>query len=199
MMVWHTSNGKWYHKGPKCGSMSNASQHTVASAVKKGLTACPYCHPIDDAWVKKDDPTVYVSTDNYWHTRTGCESNTGEWTIMKLDDARKDASLRPCDACGARYYVDGVPENVGGSTLAPVVTNAPATKAPESTGGSLNLGKVTNGDALVYYSANTSHYHRRDRCSTSTTTTFLPHTLMDALLEGKFPCPVCRPPEAATE
>jgi len=203
LLVWHTSNGKWYHKGSVCGSMSNAKQHSISSAVAKGLTACPYCHPIDTKWGKEDEPTVYVSSDKYWHTRTGCESNTEEWMPMLLEEACKDKTLRPCDACGAHHYINGVPEVT--STMPPATAaktpepqNAQPTEEPLVEDG-LQLSQVTNGDALVYYSGNTSHYHRRAMCASSTTTSFQPHTLMDALLEGKIACPVCRPPEPVTE
>ncbi|MBQ2956791.1 MAG: hypothetical protein IJE08_10050 [Clostridia bacterium] len=324
--VWHTSNGQYYHKGPVCGSMSNAAEHTLASALAKNKKACPYCLAIEEKWARETRPVVYVSTDHYWHTRTGCESMTEEWSPMLLDDARVDRNSRPCDACGARFYVDGVP--VTGTAASATVTPAPTTSQglpqltsakevtvwhtsngqyyhkasvcgsmsnareytlaeavkngkkacpycnpvgeslagkdeyvvfagsdsywhtgtackantkeysvvllseartddsltpctrcsadqyasgalpgqnstaiqPESTeiNDSLDLSKVKNGDVLVYYSGNTSHYHRRNRCASSTTTTFMPHTLMEALLENKIACPVCQPDEPLT-
>lgn len=208
-MVWYTSNGKWYHKGSVCGSMTNPSQHTLASAVKKKLTDCPYCHPIEVSWAKEDDPTVYVSTDSFWHVNPECESCTEDWTPMLLEEARNDRSVTPCDACGALYYADGAPTAVAANAskeataTAKVNAAAPtpldgATPAPTPIEDGLNLADVTNGDDVVYFSDNTSYYHRRSVCSSSATSVFQPGKLIDALLKNKIACPVCEPPEPAT-
>ena len=195
VMVWHTSNGKWYHKASKCGSMSNASQHTLASAASKGKTACPYCHPIDESWAEINEDVVFVSGSGTWHIDEACRANTGEYTVMTLTAARKDGELSPCRTCGAQHYVDGRPQPTASAQTA---TAAPETDGPVVEDG-LNLNSVVNGDVLVYYSGNTSHYHRRDRCASSTTTVFQPHTLMEALLEGKISCPLCNPPAPETK
>jgi hypothetical protein len=195
VMVWHTSNGKWYHKASKCGSMSNAAQHSLESAVSKGKTACPYCHPISEDWAKTNEDVVFVSSNSAWHIDEACRANSGEYTVMTLTAARKDGALSACRTCGAQHYVNGKPQQTASAQTA---TAAPETDPPVIEDG-LNLGEVTNGDVLVYYSGNTSHYHRRNRCASSATTVFQPHTLMEALLEGKITCPVCKPEEPATK
>ena len=190
VMVWHTSNGKWYHKASKCGSMSNASQYTLASAVSKGKTACPYCHPINEDWAETNEEVVFVSANSAWHIDEACSANSGEYTVMTLTAACADGSLSACRVCGAQHYANGKPAKTASVQTA---TAAPETGLPAVEDG-LNLNEVTNGDTLVYYSGNTSHYHRRDRCASSTTTVFQPHTLMEALIEGKISCPLCDPP-----
>lgn len=185
--VWHTSNGKWYHKGETCGSMSNASAHTLKSAVLNGKTACPYCHPVAEEWANETAATVYVSGDSQWHVSPACRANTGDWTPMLMSDALTDGSLTACKTCGADRYTSG----------ASAVQSSTGAAGDVQDG--LNLADVTNGDALVYYSDNTSHYHRYAMCASSTNTTFVPHKLMDALLANKLACPVCEPPEPETK
>lgn len=197
-LVWHTSDGKWYHRASVCGSMSNARQHTLKSAVANGKTACPYCHPMEEKWARSGS-VVYASTDGFWHVRAECESMTEEWTVLSLDDARADQALSPCDACGAMYYVDGIPAALSlpadaSAAETPVPGTTPAgSAAPEGDG--LSLSEVVNGDTLVYYNDRTSYYHTRSTCASSATLTFVPHKLMDALLEGKHACPFCGAPE----
>ena len=190
VMVWHTSNGKWYHKASECGSMSNASEYTLSSAVSKGKTACPYCHPIGEDWAETNEEVVFVSAKSEWHIDANCSANAGEDTVMTLTAARGDSSLTACRLCGADHYISGA----AGQTTADADLPAEEEGAAQIEDG-LNLSSVVNGDELVYYSANTSHYHRRDRCASSTTTVFQPHTLMEALIEGKINCPVCKPSE----
>jgi len=190
VLVWHTSNGKWYHKASVCGSMSNASQYTLSSAVSKGKTACPYCNPIDESWAAIEDEAAFVSAKNVWHLDESCRSNTGDYTVMTLTAARADSSLAACTACGANRYTGSSAAKTS-PTEEPQIGDAPAEDG-------LNLGSVVNGDVLVYYSGNTSHYHRRNRCSSSTTTVFQPHTLMEALIEEKIACPLCNPPAPET-
>ncbi len=188
IMVWHTSNGKWYHKGPSCGSMSNASQYTLKSAAAKGKTACPYCNPVGAEWANETKATVYVSSDSRWHTGPDCRANTDEWEPVLLSAALADSSLKACSECGANYYADGTAAVQG-------AVSAAETGIEDG----LNLNNVTNGETVVYYSENTSHYHRYTMCASSATTTFVPHKLMDALLECKLACPVCNPPAPETK
>jgi len=128
-----------------------------------------------------------------------------------------DRSVTPCDACGALFYVNGIPEMTRADVTPPPATVIPEaeatatatpaptkqlapgeTPAPTPIEDGLNLANVTNGDEVVYFSANTSHYHRRSMCASSTTSTFQPGKLIDALLENKVACPVCEPPEPMT-
>ena len=194
VMVWHTSNGKWYHKASKCGSMSNASEHTLESAVSKGKTACPYCHPINEEWAKTEDEVAFVSEKNVWHIDGNCSANAGDYIVMTVTAARADGALTACGSCGADRYAGAASAQTAPDTSATESSQTQDTPVEDG----LNLSSVVNGDVLVYYSANTSHYHRRDRCASSTTTVFQPHTLMEALLEEKITCPVCNPPEPET-
>lgn len=196
VLVWHTSNGKWYHKASKCGSMSNASQHTLESAVSKGKTACPYCNPISEDWGDLSEEVVFVSSKSVWHIDDGCSANTADYTVMKMTAARADGALTACRTCGADHYINGNPHSEAASSQGAA---SPETSQDGNVEDGLNLSSVTNGDVLVYFSGNTSHYHRRDRCASSTTTVFQPHTLMEALLEGKIACPLCAPPTPETK
>ncbi len=177
--VWHTTNGKWYHVRRECGSMSNASQYTLASSLRAGLTACPYCNPISPD-VMNTKNAVYVSRDHRWHINFDCESIVGDWTLSTLDEARADRTMRPCDACGAVYYAETTP-----------LYNAAS--MPGETAGSLSA--LANGSELVYTSEHNAYYHRTSACPTAPGIQLAPIHLSEALLSGKTRCPQCSPPE----
>ena len=123
---------------------------------------------------------VYASEDGYWHINFECESIAGGWTVARLEDALADPALRPCDACGSIYYLDGVPKLTSADVSAP---------------GSGGLSAIANGDALVYFSERNACYHQNSVCQNAVGITLTPGHLSDALLAGKTRCPVCEPVE----
>ena len=172
ILVWHTSNGKWYHSRSSCGSMTNASQYTLASSVNAGLTACPYCNPIGRSVLGVEN-AVYADGGKKWHIDFACQAITGGWTISPLDEARANEALTPCEACGAIYYAGGMPQ---------------ATPASAD-------GSITNAGTLVYTSERNGYYHANNTCPNAAGITLQPAYLTDALRAGKQRCPSCNPPE----
>ena len=183
--VYFSNNGKWYHATPDCGSVSGLPARTLAEAASMRKPACPYCKP--NAPVSTDvlsvENAVYVTSDNYWHTNFGCESVRGAWSVVSLEDARSNPALKPCDACGAIYYADGLP-----AANAATVTAAPGVDS---------LSAISNGMTIVYTSERSAYYHASSVCVSAPGVELKPTHLQDALLGDKTACPDCNPPEPA--
>ena len=183
--VYFSNNGKWYHATPDCGSVSDLPARTLAEAASMKKPACPYCKP--NAPVSTDvlsvENAVYVTSDNYWHTNFGCESVRGAWSVVSLEDARSNPALKPCDACGAIYYADGLP-----AANAATVTAAPGVDS---------LSAISNGMTIVYTSERSAYYHASSVCVSAPGVELKPTHLQDALLGDKTACPDCNPPEPA--
>ena len=183
ILVWHTTNGKWYHARSSCGTMSGAQQYTLASSVRAGLSACPYCGPISRSVLDVKDP-VYVGGDKRWHIDFACQAIQGGWTVASLDEARADAALTPCEACGAVYYADGIPLYHAG--------NLPETVAPTA---AASEGVASAAETLVYVNERNGYYHKGTACPNAAGLALRPAYLADALRDGKTRCPTCNPPE----
>ena len=183
--VYFSNNGKWYHATPDCGSVSDLPARTLAEAASMKKPACPYCKP--NPPVSTDvlaiENAVYVTSDNYWHTNFGCESVRGEWSVVSLEDARSNPALRPCDACGAIYYAEGLPAaNADSVTAAPTVDS---------------ISAISNGMTIVYTSERSAYYHASSVCTNAPGVELKPTHLQDALLKDKTACPDCGAPEPA--
>lgn len=183
--VYFSNNGKWYHATPDCGSVSDLPARTLAEAASMKKPACPYCKP--NLPISTDvlsiENAVYVTSDNYWHTNFGCESVRGQWSVVSLDEARSNPALKPCDACGAIYYADGLPaENAGSVTAAPTADS---------------ISVISNGMTIVYTSERSAYYHASSVCVNAPGVELKPTHLQDALLGSKTACPDCNPPEPA--
>ena len=175
--VWYTSDGKYYHKYSACGSMKNASRHTLSDAFAAGKTTCPYCSPISREDMNVSQP-VWVSEDGkLFHISDDCASLSDKWTFMSLPDAQR-AGAAPCDVCGAYQYLHSLP--MPGKTLPPVITTPKPTVA------------VAEGSVIVYYGDRSNYYHSYSSCPRITVAS--PHTLDDAVAAGKEVCPDCNPP-----
>ncbi|MBR0464296.1 MAG: hypothetical protein IJJ23_07915 [Clostridia bacterium] len=192
--VYYTQKGKYFHRDPDCGSMHNADAHTLAEAKAAGKKSCPFnnCNPEEGRKVitldaLKMEAPVYVSQDGYWHINFDCESIAGDWTLMEIVDARADATLKPCDACGAIYYAEYTPLYNA--------SNMPASPEVVIDGEVPMLYAIENGGVVVYTSPRNEHYHRSATCPAVPGLTFTPGYLADALLDGKTSCPQCNPAE----
>lgn len=179
--VYHTSDGKYYHKTAVCGSMKNAKVHTLESAVAAGKKTCPYCNPISSDALKITDP-VYVDADGTFHIDYGCESVSGEFTVAALEDVIADAAVKPCEDCGAIYYTEGKP----------ILTAADVGLTTEE----LEVVMTKNGNLIVYCGNNSTAYHTAKTCAAMPGKTLLPLRLDDALIKGLTPCEVCNAPAA---
>ncbi len=176
--VYHTTDGKYYHRSGVCGSMKNGKVHTLSDAVRAGKKTCPYCNPVSSDVLDITDP-VYVSADGCFHIDFDCESVVGEFTVIALEEAIADPAVKPCDACGAIYYTEGKPALTAADLL------------PTS-----DVLITKNGNTIVYYGINGSAYHSADTCDAVPGQTLRPIRLDDALINGLTRCSVCDAPEA---
>lgn len=117
MMVWHTTNGRFYHLDEHCPGMSGAKQFTLASSVADGFKPCTRCKPPAPELLEEDF-VVWSGTDHLFHITDECEALTGEWTAMTFDEALLEEGYTGCDVCGANLYEE--------IAKIPVSTPAPA-------------------------------------------------------------------------
>ena len=191
VIVYYTQAGKYFHRDPDCGSMHNADPHTLAEAKAAGKKSCPFnnCNPEDGPCVITLDALtmeapVYVSADGYWHINFDCESIEGSWTLMEIEDARADRTLKPCDACGAIYYAETTP-----------LYNAANMPKPTINEDVDMVYTISNGSEVVYTSPRNVYYHRFSTCAGAQGLALTPTYLANALIDGKTGCPHCNPPE----
>ncbi len=176
--VYHTTDGKYYHRSEVCGSMKNGKVHTLSDAVRAGKKTCPYCNPISSDVLEITDP-VYVDADGCFHIDFDCKSIEGEFTVIPLAEAIADPEVRPCEDCGAVFYTEGKPELTAADLL------------PTS-----DVLITRNGNTIVYYAVNGSVYHSADTCTEVPDKAMYPIRLDDALINGLTPCSACDAPEA---
>ena len=134
---------------------------------------------------------VYVDQSSRWHINFECESMDGDWSLVELAEVRETARYRACDACGAVYYAETTP--IYNAANLPPVTVAD-TEAPEDAFDISLASYITNGDEIVYVSAQNSHYHRSSTCPSAQGLTFTPVHLIEAILDGRTACTQCSPP-----
>ena len=103
MMVWHTTNGRFYHLDEHCPGMSGAKQFTLASSVADGFKTCTRCKPPAPELLEEDF-VVWSGTDHLFHITDECEALTGKWTAMTFDEALLEEGYTGCDVCGASLY-----------------------------------------------------------------------------------------------
>ncbi|MDL2206538.1 hypothetical protein LJC33_06490 [Eubacteriales bacterium OttesenSCG-928-N13] len=117
-IVYYTSNGKYYHSGPNCGSMRGAKPHTLQEAVDKGLKRCNGCTPYDSALLEQSR-VVWMGDDHLFHVTDECEKMTEKFSLIALSDAMLDAENQGCSACGGDLYQQ-VAEHEASETPVPV-------------------------------------------------------------------------------
>ena len=176
ILVWHTSNGKWYHATSSCSSMNGEKQHSPLGEISEGLAACPYCQPVSRSALNVEN-AVYVDGSQKWHTDFACQAIAGSWTISPLSAAQSDAALSPCEVCGAVYYAAGLPQAAGDATA------------------QTTAGAISNADTIVFVSERNGYYHAANSCPNAAGITLNPMHLTDALRAGKQRCPACEPAE----
>lgn len=112
MLVWHTSNGKYYHLDEHCPGMSGAKQFTLQSSVDAGFNPCPKCKP-PAADLLKEKFVVWCGTDHVFHITSKCAAIVGTPQVMTFEEAMLEEGYTGCPVCGANLYEESakVPEN----------------------------------------------------------------------------------------
>lgn len=120
-LVWHTSNGKYYHSDEHCPGMSGAKQYTLASSVEAGFKPCTRCKPPAPELLKEEF-VVWCGTDHIFHISGKCTAIEGKPTVMTFEEALLEEGYTGCPVCGANLYEQ--------SAKTPSVTPVPAEPAP---------------------------------------------------------------------
>ncbi|MDD7413397.1 MAG: hypothetical protein PUK86_09335 [bacterium] len=176
--VYYTTTGVNYHSSPRCGTMTQGREHTVAEALAAGKNRCPFCGPVPESYADENAWLVWLDERNCWHLTSDCAQIQGESSEMLFTDLpAQDGILISCPLCGAQQYEGELPEEVRSRAQDP--------------------GRITNGDALVYFNEQDAYYHAANKCQSNAQMTFTAHKLSEAVTAGKQPCPHCRPAEAS--
>jgi hypothetical protein len=117
MLVWHTSNGKYYHLDEHCPGMSGAKQFTLQSSVADGFKTCPKCKP-PAAELLQEKFVVWCGADHVFHITSQCPALTGKPTFMTFEEAMLEEGYTGCPTCGANLFEQ--------SAKAPMNTPVPA-------------------------------------------------------------------------
>lgn len=112
MLVWHTTNGKFYHLDEHCPGMSGAKQFTLQSSVDAGFKPCTRCKPPAPDLLKEKF-VVWCGTDHVFHITSKCAAIAGTPTVMTFEEALLEEGYTGCPVCGANLYEESAkaPEN----------------------------------------------------------------------------------------
>lgn len=121
MLVWHTTNGKYYHLDEHCPGMSGAKQYTLGSSVEAGFEPCPRCKPPAPELLQ-EPLVVWCGTDHNFHITDECSALTDTWVVMGFEEALLEEGYVGCPICGASLYEEN-------AKAAPAATPVPAEPA----------------------------------------------------------------------
>ena len=100
-VVYHTSNGKFYHMAETCTNMSNAKPYTLAECVDN-FKRCNTCSA--PAVEMLEQMCLWEDEDAICHVSDECENFKGRYTLIERD-AALEQGLTACDKCGAEDYL----------------------------------------------------------------------------------------------
>ena len=106
-VVYHSSNGSYYHKVPICRNMTGSDPYTLADMVDSRYRRCNTCEAPETELVGA--PCLWMDEDGLCHTTDDCEGFNGQYTLILRDDALAQG-LAACPDCGAEEYL--VPNTV---------------------------------------------------------------------------------------
>lgn len=103
-LVYHTSNGGWYHTAANCSKMTGAKLYPLSECVKgsKVFKRCRTCNAPLPEYVDMD--CLWMDEETTCHTTDECPSFSGKWTLIPRDDAL-EAGHTGCIVCSAADYL----------------------------------------------------------------------------------------------
>lgn len=101
-VVYHTSNGKYYHTGTTCTNMTGAKPYSLASSVSAGLRQCSRCQPPAADLIGQE--VLWMDGDQLCHTSDECEYFSGKYSLILRQDAIAEA-FQGCPHCFAQEYL----------------------------------------------------------------------------------------------
>ena len=99
--VYHSSNGKFYHRQRVCKAMTGSQPYKLSEITAK-YKRCKTCDAPDVALV--GETCLYMDKDGLCHTADTCEKFNGDYTLILRDDALSQG-LTGCPDCGADEYL----------------------------------------------------------------------------------------------
>lgn len=106
-MVYHSSNGSYYHRHSVCQSMTGSDPYTFRECVEDGYKWCRRCGAPEPELL--DEHCLWLDEANIAHTSDECASFDGEWTLISRDEALAEGYVG-CPDCGADEYL--VPNSI---------------------------------------------------------------------------------------
>ena len=100
-IVYHSSNGGWYHRSSVCKGMSSADPYKLSDCVDN-YKWCRRCEPPKPEYV--DEYCLWQDKNGLCHTTDECPQFEGEYTLIPRDEAL-EAGLTGCTECGADRYL----------------------------------------------------------------------------------------------
>lgn len=100
-IVYHTSNGGWYHTIDNCSRMTGGKPYALADCVEN-FKRCRKCEaPLPEL---VDEHCLWMDEESECHTTDDCPGFTGKYTLVIRDDALA-AGYVGCVMCGADEYL----------------------------------------------------------------------------------------------
>lgn len=212
--VWYTSGGTYYHSDKTCGgTMSGASQHTLAEAQSAGKRRCPYCYdgisrdtkvtarPVPATARPTTRPTARVTARPTVRvtaapTPVPTPVSTSPYAVMVYYTTNGECyhSISNCQGMrNAGYHTIGQAIDAGKRRCR--ICNAPepgSTVTPSPSPVPTPTPVPTPVIHIVWYRPDSTYYHAVSNCQGMAGATR--HTLGEAVDASKQPCPVCNPP-----
>lgn len=101
-IVYHSSNGRFYHTNDHCSGMTGGSPYSLSQCVDDGYKQCHTCNaPSPEAL---EHNCLWVDEDQVCHVSDECEYFAGQYTLLDRDEALEQG-LTACAHCGAADYL----------------------------------------------------------------------------------------------
>lgn len=193
-LYWHTKGGDHYHLDKTCTNMKNATQCTLAEAVKNGQTPCPTC--IGD--VTKGTAYYCTKDGDHYHTDKTCSGMKNAFQVS-VATAVNTYNKTPCPTCvgtvstgvsnkvwftkdGTYYHIESDCNGMKGAVQGTIeqAKQYSKTACPDCIGSS---------SAKVYGRKDGKYYHVVSDCSGMKDSTQI--TVSTAKKFGLTACPTC--------
>ena len=107
-IVYHSSNGKWYHTYNRCSGMTGGNAYKLEDCIGSFKTCSKCGAPSGDLI---GQPCLWQDEKGLCHTSDECSHFSGKYTLIPRDEALGQ-KLSGCFACGAdEYLVEGTSIN----------------------------------------------------------------------------------------
>ena len=104
-IVYHSSNGRFYHRHETCVNMTGSSPYKL-SEIGTGYRRCRTCDAPDIEMLGKD--CLWIDENQLCHTSDECANFAGEYNFILIDDAVSQG-LTACTECGASQFLPTTP------------------------------------------------------------------------------------------